>query len=133
MVDEVVDEHADLLVRAAGFFRRLRVEGLLAGRRLGDGDEDLGRRDEVDLLVVEAILGRDCDRHEEDADHVVVVCVDLGPRFVLVHVRGEQRLQRSRVDVLRQRAVQLDGGRVDQVEPLRALGHSPRLRTRPDD
>ncbi len=124
VVDQVVGVHPDLLVRPAGLLRRLGVERLLAGRSLGDGDEDVRRRDEVDLLVVDAVLVRDGDRHEEDAEHVAALGGDARPWLVVVHVRREQRLEGRRMHLLRQGLVQLRGRRVDQVDPL---GHDPRL------
>ncbi|HEV2590685.1 MAG TPA: hypothetical protein VGU02_02210 [Gaiellaceae bacterium] len=73
VVDQVVDVHADLLVRAACFLRGLRVERLLSGRCLRNGDQPFRSRDEVDLLVVDAILVGDCDGREEHAEDVVAV------------------------------------------------------------
>ena len=97
LVDEVVDEHADVFVRLARLLRRSRVERLLARRRLRDRDELLRRHDEVDLLVVEAILARDRDREQEDAEDVVAVRLDARPRLVVVDVRREQRRERRRL------------------------------------
>ncbi len=130
-VDEVVDEHPDVLVRPTGFLRRLRVERLLAGRRLRDRDEPLGRRDHVDLLVVDAVFSRDDDREQEDAEDVVAVRLDPRARFVVVDVRGEQRGARRGVDVLRQLCLQFLFGRIDEVDPPRVdVSHAASFRPR---
>ena len=121
LVDEVVDVHADLLVRLAGELGLARVEGMLARRRLHDRDELLVRRDEVDLLVVDAILFGDGDRQQEDPEDVVVVRLDPRARLVGVHVRREQRCERRRVDRVRQVAHQLLLARVDELEPARIV------------
>ena len=57
--------------------------GGLARRRLRDRDELLAGRDEVDLLVVDAVLVGDGDRHEEDAEDVLAVRDDPRPRLVV--------------------------------------------------
>ena len=88
-------------------FAGLRVERLLARRRLRDRDEDVERRDEVDLLVVDAILVGNRDRDEEDPEDVVALRLDPRARLVVVDVRGEQRPQRRRVHVLGQLVVQI--------------------------
>ena len=72
-VDEVVDEHAHLLMRPAGLLRGFRVERLLARRRLGDRHEGVLGRDEVDLLVVDAVLLGHRDGEQEDSEHVIAV------------------------------------------------------------
>ena len=92
---------------AAGLFRGLRIERLLSRRRLGDRHEGIERRDEIDLLVVHAILVRNGDRDEEDPEDVVALRLDPGPRLVVVDVRGEQRSQRRLVDVLGQLVLQV--------------------------
>ena len=74
------------------------------GRRLGDRDEGVERRDEIDLLVVDAILVRNGDRDQEDPQDVVALRLDPGARLVVVDVRGEQRSQRRLVHALGQLA-----------------------------
>ena len=56
LVDQPEREHARGLERRARLLRRLRVERLLVRRRLRHGHELVGREDEVDLLVVDAVL-----------------------------------------------------------------------------
>ena len=83
------------------------------------------RRDEVDLLVVEAVLCRHRHGNEEDPEQVVAVGVDPRARLVVVDVRREERAQRRRVHVLGQSVMQLDRGGVDEVEPP---GHDSSVR-----
>ena len=65
------------------------------------------RRDEVDLLVVDAILVRDGDRDEEDPQDVVALSLDSRARLVVVHVGCEQGPERRRVHALGQLVLQL--------------------------
>ena len=126
LVDQVIDEHPDALVGSARVLRRLRVERLLARRRLRDRDELLARRDEVDLLVVDAILVGDGDGEEEDAEDVVAVRLDPRPRLVVVHVRREQRFERGRVNAPGRCLRSSSSVGSTQVDPPRCL--SPRSR-----
>ena len=126
---EVVGVHPDVLVRAAGLLRRRRVERLLARRRLRHRHRHVHRRDEVDLLVVQAVFGRHLDGKQQDAEHVVAVRLDSRSRLVVVLMRREERFERRRVDVRGQRVAELGRLRVDQVDPL---GHIRRLRPSPD-
>ena len=93
VLDEVCDEHADPVVGAARLFCGIWVEGGFARRCLRDRDEPLARRDEVDLLVIDAILVGDGDRNEEDAEDVCAVRDDPRPRLVLMVVPRGQRPQ----------------------------------------
>ena len=117
LVDEVVDVHADVLVGAARFLRRPRVERPLSGRRLRDRDEDVGRRDQVDLLVVDPVFVLDCDRDQEDAEYVGAVRLQSRSGLVVLSVRGEQRRQRRGVDVRREVRLELVPRGVDQIDP----------------
>ena len=119
VLDEVCDEHADAVVGAARVLRGLRVEGGFARWRLRDRDEPLARRDEVDLLVVDAILVGDGHGHEEDAEDVRAVRDDPRPRLVRMVVPRGQRPQSTRVEILRQVLPQLLLVGVDQVDPPR--------------
>ena len=131
LVDQVVDVHPDVSSWAATrFLRRRGIERLLARRRLRDRHECVHRRDEVDLLVVEAILGGHLDREQQDPEDVVAVRLDPRAWLVVVLVRClEQRRERRRVHVLGQRISQLGRRGVDQIDPL---GHARRLRPSPD-
>jgi hypothetical protein len=126
LVDQVVDEHADVVVNAACVLRRRRVERLLARRRLRDRHQPRFGRDEVDLLVKEPVLARHLDRDEENAEDIVTVGLDARTRLVVVDVRREQRPERRGADARRQLLAQRILRRVDQVDPLRALGRHPR-------
>ncbi len=133
LVDQVVDEHAHVLVLlAARLLGRSGVERLFARRRLRDRDELIDRHHEVDLLVVQTILVYDLDREQEDAEDVVAVRVDARPRLVVVDVRCEQRRERGRRDPVGHGRSQLLFGRIDEVDPARAVGHVRRLRPAPD-
>ena len=115
-------------VGLAGVLRGPRVERLLVRRGLRDRHELLGREDEVDLLVVDAVLVGHRDGDEEDADDVGAVRVDPRPRLVVVHERREQHRERGRVDVRPGGAPRSSSAvRVDQVDPALGDGHSPRL------
>src|SRR2546421_133044 len=89
--------------------------------RLPDGPEPLARRDDVDLLVEDPVFLADADRHEEQAEDVVVVAFEARAGLVVVPCRLRQELERARVDRRRQGLVELVRGRIEQVDPL---GHA---------
>ena len=106
---------------AAGLARSSRSNGVAALGRLAHGDEPLARRDDVDLLVEDPILLADADRDEEDAEDVVLVRLDPGPRLVVVARRREQALERAIVDLRGERPCELGLVGIEQVDPLGAL------------
>ena len=101
---------------------------MAALRGLPHRDEPLARRDEVDLLVEDAILVADADRHDEDAEDVAHVRLDPRARLVVVACGLEQMHERTLVDLRRQRVVKLLLVGVEQVDPLGACRHAPRVR-----
>ena len=125
-VDHAVDHLAGARhVRDADrFLRRARVERMPAFRGLSHGHELLARRDDVDLLVEDAVFLADADRDEEDAEDVVVVSLEARSRLVIVDCRLEKLLERPLVDLPRERVVQGLLVRIEQVDPL---GHAPSL------
>ncbi len=88
LVDQVIGEHPGPLLGLAGVDCGPRVERLLAGRGLRDGDEPGLGEDEVDLLEEDPVLLGLRDREQEDADDIGVVRVD--PRTWLVPVLGRR-------------------------------------------
>ena len=82
----------------------------LAGRRLRDRDELLVRRDEVDLLVVDAVLGRNGDRNQEDAE-------DVGHRGTRSAGAARRRGRAARVSVAAR--VREICGRCSELAPRR--------------
>ena len=88
------------------------------GGRLADGEQEPVRHDDVDLLVEEAVLLGDGDRHQHDAEDVVVVALDRGPRLVLVLRGREQPRNSERVERLPETPPQLGFVRIDEVDPL---------------
>ena len=130
LVDEAEQVHADGLVRAARVLGRLRVERLLAGRRLRDRHELLGREDEVDLLVVDAILVGNGDRDEQHADDVVAVRLDPRARLVVVDERRGQQLERRRMDARRAGARSSSSAVGSSRSIQRGARHTPRLAAR---
>ena len=95
---------------------------------LPDRDEPLDGRDEVDLLVEDAILVPDADGHEEDAEDVALVRLDPRARLVVVARGLEQVSERALVDLRGQRRAKLRLVGVEQVDPLGACRHAPRVR-----
>ena len=130
LVDEAVEVHADRVVRPACVLGRPRVERLFARRGLRHGDELLRRQDEIDLLVVDAVLFRHRDRDQEHANDVVAVRLDPWARLVVVDERREQELERRRVELVGEVRSQRVCGGVDQVDPARSLGHRARPQRR---
>src|SRR6185312_11140634 len=92
---------------------------LAAFRRLANREQALARSDQVDFLVVDAILGRYEHGDEKHAEDVATVTFELRPRLVVVLRVCQQLLERAGVDVLRQVLSQLLGRGVEQVDPLR--------------
>src|SRR4029077_13183700 len=88
-------------------------------RSLANRKEALTRSDQVDFLVVDAILVRYEHGDEKHPEDVVTVTFELWPRLVIVPCGCQQLLERAGVDVLRQVPSQLLGRRVEQVDPLR--------------
>ena len=99
------------------------VERVAALGGLAHGDEPVARGDEVDLLVDHAVLVADAHRDQEDAEDVVAVPLDAGARLVVVARRLAEQLERPLVQLLRKRLPKLVLVRVEQVDPLGALGH----------
>jgi hypothetical protein len=124
LVHEVVGDQSGFLdaTALAGFADPAGVEGLTLGRRLADGQNESLGQDEVDLLVVDAILFRNRDRAEEDAEDIVAVALEGRPRIVLVGGRARQPVERAGVQVHRQLFPQLGRVWVDEIDP-HALAH----------
>ena len=125
-VDDPVDHQADgwLLLALDRRLRRRDVERVPVLGGLPHGHELLARRDHVDLLVEDAILLADADRHEEDPEDVVVVALQPRARLVVMARRSQQLLERAFVDLAPERRSKLGLRGVEQVDPL---GHAPRL------
>ena len=123
VVDEPVQHHAAVVVRAASLAHGARIVGMLAGRRLADAEEDIVGHDDVDLLIEDAILVGDGDGNQEHAEDVVAVRLEGGTRLVGEERRREQKLERRLLHSLRQLRAELVGRRIDQVDPL---GHRGR-------
>ena len=104
-VDEPVDHHAgprarllrDRLLRCAEVERRAFARASCGRYEL------LAGRDQVDLLVEDAILLADADRDEEDAEDVVIVALEPRAGLVVVPRRPQQVLERAVVDLVRDR------------------------------
>ena len=78
-------------------------------------------RDEVDFLVVDAILGSYGDREQEDPEDVFVVGIDPRAWLIRVLVRREQRRQRRCMDRVGQMTHQLVFSGVDEFDPARGV------------
>src|SRR4029078_1975678 len=85
-VDQPVRHLSDprLTRRLPGLASALEIEGMAALGGLSHRAEPLGGRYEVDLLVEDAILVPDADRHDEDAEDVALVRLDPRARLVVV-------------------------------------------------
>ena len=77
--------------------------------------------DEVDLLVIDAVLLGHGDGDEEDAEDIVAVSLEGGSRLILVLRWREQPFERGLLELTRSLRAQLLGTRVEQVDPGR--GH----------
>ena len=101
LVDDAVDDHAGAVV---GFplVRQLsgaEVAGVAALRGLAYRHDALPGRDDVDLLVEDAVLLADRDRQQEHTEDVAIVTFEPGPRLVVVSGRLEQLFERALVDL----------------------------------
>ena len=105
-------------VRVAGRVHVGRVVGLLAGRRLANGEHEIVGQDDVDLLVEDPVLLGNRDRHEDDAEDVVALAFDRRPRLVLVLCGLEQPLDGTRMELLSEPPLELGFVRIDEVDPL---------------
>jgi hypothetical protein len=75
------------------------------------------RDDQVDLLVVDAVLLGHGDGDEQDAEDVVAVALQRGSRLVLMLRRREQPFKCCLLEVLRGFRAELLRSRVEQVDP----------------
>ena len=94
VVDEVVGDHADVVLVPA---RGLGFSGIVGRPSLGclaDGDDTVPRHHEVDLLVKDSVFLWDGNGDEEDSEDVVAVPLELGARLVVVLRRRAELLQR---------------------------------------
>jgi len=103
------------------------VEGPVACRRLADRQDDIVRRDDVDLLVEDLVLAAPADRDDEDRVDVVRVRLDRRARLVVVPDRLEQPFHRPVMQLPRQARPQALLARVEQVDPP---GHAAGVRRR---
>ena len=87
-------------------------------RRLANRHQALAHGDEVDLLVVDAVLLPDGDRDQEDAEDVVVVALEPRARLVVVARGLEQLLEGKVVDVPAEGRAELVRVGVEQVDPV---------------
>ncbi len=123
-VDQAIDHQAGPpIVRAAdGLLSRGRVERIAALGRLANGHQPIPRRDQIELLVVDAILLANGDRHEKDAEHVGVLALEPRPGLVVQERRPHQLRHRTLVDLFPEGVAELVLGGIEQVDPL---GHRP--------
>ncbi len=70
VVDETVEQLADLCMSRRSYLEGMRVPGCPRGGCLANRDDELGRRDHVDLPVHDPILFRERLAVEKDADDV---------------------------------------------------------------
>ena len=117
VVDEVVDDLRRRILLAAGFARGARIVGRPVAGGLAHREEQLPREDEVDLLVEDLVLLGDGDRHEQDAEDVVAVRLELGPRLVVVTDRLLELLACAVMNVGRKMLLELCRRRVEQIDP----------------
>ena len=100
-VDDPVDDHAAGVGRLHRLADRIDVERVARFGCLADGEHEVVRQDDVDLLVVHRVLVVDHDGREEDAEHVVAVAAKRRARLVLVLRRCEQPFERGVLELAR--------------------------------
>jgi hypothetical protein len=96
-----------------------RIERCPAGRRLPHRDEQLRRRDEVDLLKGDPIVVRKRVRSDEDSEDVRAVTFEHRPRLAPFPERRGERLDDLWIDVDRERREHLLARGVDEIDPSR--------------
>jgi hypothetical protein len=97
------------------------VRGHGAGWRLPNRDQQARRRDEVDLLIADAVFIRERTCRQEEPVDVRPVALDDGAGSTAVAGMRNERLDDLRVDLDGKRRQYLFAGRVDEVGP--AHGH----------
>ena len=117
VVDEPVDERPGRRTVLCGWVEANRIERRSARRSLSHRDEELGRGNEIDLLVDDLIRIWARLGGQEHAEDVGTVSFEQGPWRASVAWTCRESLDNLRVDVNRQRREQILCGRIDEVEP----------------
>ena len=121
LVEEVVRDHARGKAVAARLLHRAEVDRRAVGWCLAHGEDRVLGEDQVDLLVVHAVLGYDLDRHEEDPEDVAAVALELRPGFVVVPGRREEIFHGQVMDRMREGSANRLLVGVEQIDPIRSI------------
>ena len=124
LVDQPVGDHSRPVFGVHDRLDPLDVERRPAFGCLANRDHGLFCKDEVDLLVVDAILVRDGDGAQEDSEDVVALPFEPGPRLVPLARGRHEALERLVVNRLGEAVAETLLGWIEQVYPG---GHAANL------